>query len=107
MLIQNKAGKVLKGYIQKLNTRIFASVQYYMFSNSSACIKSKSFTRVTEDFWLEFNLLYVFNIQLLQLCTTCTLWFDLVIRPILVCFGKFIIRMVTNEKQRKTELTNT
>ena len=44
--------------------------------------------------------------QLLQLCTARTVWSDPVIRPISVLSGTFNTRMVTNEKQRKTEQTN-
>ena len=52
-------------------------------------------------------LLHCFNNQLLQLCMACTVWSDLVIKPAFVCFGKCATQMVTNEKQRKTELTIT
>ena len=40
----------------------------------------------------------------LQLCMA--VWSDSVIRPVLVCSGKYPTQMGTNEKQRKTELTN-
>ena len=39
--------------------------------------------------------------HLLLLCTARTVWSDPVIRPVSVRSGKFIIRMVTNEKREK------
>ena len=50
--------------------------------------------------------LQFFKNQLLQLRMAFTVCSDLVIRPVLVCSGKCTNQIVTNEKQRKHELTN-